>query len=144
MALPAETDILTFLDWGPKLVALVIFIVLAVIAFVRRNNPRAGGKIGRRSKTAPPPSLPAGFSRVVCREIVNFGAPADAGGYPSLKIYVRRRRCASRGWCTSIASPAGARASKSRRRPHYDRIDARKRLRCCANCPIRASCCGCI
>ncbi len=129
MALPAETDILTFLDWGPKLVALVIFIVLAVIAFVRRNNPRAGGKIGRRSKTAPPPPLPAGFSRVECREIVNFGAPADAGGYPSLKTYVREAPLRQpglvhiyrvAGWDARIEIPAAA--------PHYDRIDAAQAL----------------
>ena len=37
------------LDYGPKILILVIFAVLLVNAFLNRNRPRVGGKIGRRS-----------------------------------------------------------------------------------------------
>jgi hypothetical protein len=48
-----------------------------------------GGKIGRRRCDAPLLPVPEGFSRVDCREITNFGAPANADAYKNLKTYMR-------------------------------------------------------
>lgn len=89
MAAPSEPDILTIIDSAFKLVIFVIFIGLAVKAFLNRNMARIGGKIGRRSPCLPADPVPPGFSRVDCRKITNFGAPADASGYPNLKAYIR-------------------------------------------------------
>jgi hypothetical protein len=129
MIAPAMNDILAILDWGSKALVIVIFLVLAVIAFLKRNWARVGGKIGRRSDAAPLPPLPDGFSRVECREIVNYGAPADGERYPNLKTYMRDAAVRRPGLIhiyhvagsdTRIEIPAAT--------PHYDRIDAAQAL----------------
>jgi hypothetical protein len=69
------------------LVALVL-ILLLVNKFLNRNNPRVGGRIGRRKAPVALP-LPDGFSRVTCREITVFLARSAATDFPSLKAYLR-------------------------------------------------------
>lgn len=129
MAAPDQSDVMRALDWGPKLVVLVIFMVLVVFAFLRRNWAQVGGKLGRRSKSAPLPPLADGFSRVECRAIINYGAPADADNFTDLKTYLRDAAVRQpglvyvyhvAGFGTQIEIPATA--------PHYDRIDATEAL----------------
>ncbi|HEY1474418.1 MAG TPA: hypothetical protein VGF53_10075 [Pseudolabrys sp.] len=82
-------QILEFLDWGPKVIIIVIFVALAANAFLNRHMPRVGGRIGRRSAALPPAPPPEGFSGVECREITLYSPPADAARYESLKAYAR-------------------------------------------------------
>ncbi|HEX5213718.1 MAG TPA: hypothetical protein VFW22_18495 [Pseudolabrys sp.] len=73
----------------PGIAVATAVVVLLINAFIHRNTPRVGGKIGPRIREAPEPELPEGFSRVVCRAITNFDAAADAENFPSLKAYRR-------------------------------------------------------
>jgi hypothetical protein len=129
MAVPAEPDILTALDWGPKVIVVVVFLALAVNAFLKRNWAQVGGKLGRRSRAVSPPPPPKGFSRVQCREIINYTPPAGAARYPNLKTYIRDAPVRTAGlvhvyrvaaFDTDIEIPAAT--------PHYDRIDATQAL----------------
>ena len=129
MTAPPERDVLETLNWAPKLIFLVVLLVLSAIAFWRRNWARAGGKIGRRSKTALPPFLPEGFSRVECREIVNFAPPEDARGYRNLKSYVREAAVHQPG-LIHIFHVAGCKTliEIPVAMPDYDRIDVTEAL----------------
>ena len=73
----------------PGIVVIIVFVVLLINAFINRNMPRIGGKIGPRIREAPELTPPAGFSRVDCRAITNFDAATDAESFVSLKAYRR-------------------------------------------------------
>lgn len=73
----------------PGIAVVVAFVVLLINAFINRNMPRVGGKIGPRIREAPELAPPAGFSRVDCRMITNFDAAIDAESFVSLKAYRR-------------------------------------------------------
>lgn len=126
---PAMTDqVAQVLDYAPKVLILIIFAVLAVNAYLKRNMPRVGGKIGRRSGL-PAEAAPNGFSRVDCREITLFGAPSDAKNYPNLKTYLRdgpvRRQSLVRIYRVAACKTS---IEISAEPPHYQRIDAAEAL----------------
>jgi len=76
-----------------------------------------------------PPSLPAGFSQVECREIINYTPPADAARYPDLKTYMRDAAVQTPGIVTIYRVAAfGTDIEIPAATPHYDRIDAAEAL----------------
>jgi hypothetical protein len=129
MTLPSADDIETVAGWALRAVGIAFLLWLCVHAFLNRNMPRLGGKVGRRRTGAAPVPVPQGFSRVDCREITHFAAPADAAAYPNLKTYMRDGPVRQPGLVhvyrvagckTCIEIPAAA--------PEYDRIDASEAL----------------
>jgi hypothetical protein len=106
------------------LVLLVLFTIFLVRAFLARNLPRVGGKIGRRRTDLPAPPFPAGISRSYVRADTLFAAKPDAPDYPNLKAFLRNGAVGRStlmhvyrmaGCRTEIEFPAAA--------PNYDRID---------------------
>lgn len=73
----------------PGIAVVIAFVALLINAFINRNMPRVGGKIGPRIREAPELAPPAGFSRVDCRAITNFDGATDAESFVSLKAYTR-------------------------------------------------------
>jgi hypothetical protein len=129
MIASAVNDIPTILDWGSEALIFIIFAVLAVNAFLKRNWAQAGGKIGRRSEAAPLPPLPDGFSNVECREIVHYTAPATGESYSDLKTYMREAAVRRPG-LINVYRVAGSdtRIEIPAATPHYNRIDAAEAL----------------
>jgi hypothetical protein len=116
-------DILTALDWSLKIVLVAVGAVLVVFGFLNRNMPRVGGKIGRRSANTLADPLPEGFSRVECRELTVYRAPAEPGRYATLKAYMRDGTQPQSG-LVHIYHVAGCRTQIeiSAAAPEYDRI----------------------
>ena len=113
----------------PGVVAAICLTILLVYGFLNRNMPRVGGKLGRRAPYPPADPPPQGFSRVDCRHIVTYLAPAEPDRYATLKTYLREGTQARTelvhvyrvaGCRTRIEVPAGP--------PHYERIDAAEAL----------------
>lgn len=73
----------------PGIAVVIAFVALLINAFINRNMPRVGGKIGPRIREAPELAPPEGFSRVDCRAITNFDAATDAESFVSLEAYRR-------------------------------------------------------
>ena len=111
------------------IVVAIIGVALLINAFLNRNMPRVGGKIGRRHPGTPAEPVPDGFSRVDCREITIFSAPSQPERYATLKTYMRdgTRRWPGlvhvyrvAGCKTRIEIPAAM--------PGYERIEASEAL----------------
>ncbi len=127
---PTETQIFdVFTRLIPAVAVAICFVIMLVYAFLNRGMPRVGGKIGRRSPYVPADPLPKGFSRVDCREITTYSAPAEPERYTTLKSYLRDGTVRRQGLvhiyhvagCNTrieiLAQPAG-----------YPRIDAAETL----------------
>ena len=106
------------------LTLLALFTVFLVRAFLARNLPRVGGKIGRRRADLPAPPFPDGISRSYVRTDTLFAAKPDAPDYPNLKTFLRHGAVGQptlmhvyrlAGCRAEIEFPAAA--------PNYDRID---------------------
>src|SRR5579862_2296650 len=69
---------------------LVLFVTLAIRAFMVRGLPRVGGKIGRRQAMKPAEALPAGISGAYARSMRLSVASADAANFASQKDFLRR------------------------------------------------------
>lgn len=129
MTLPDSDDLQAFLDVAPSALVLIALAVLLLNAFLNRDMPRVGGKIGRRHPGVPADPPPEGFSRVVCRHIVTYSAPAEPERYTTLKRYMREGTQRQPGLLhiyyvagckTRIEIPAAM--------PSYDRIEPAEAL----------------
>jgi hypothetical protein len=69
-------------------IIVIIFLVLLVLGFLRRNRPRVGGKLGPIRTVDPPQAPPSGFSRIYARTLTLFVA-SDASRFPTLKAFLR-------------------------------------------------------
>lgn len=105
-------------------IVIALFLALCVRGFLHRKMPRVGGKIGAVRAIDPPPTLPAGISRVHTRAVTLFVA-SDAGPFPSLKAFLRD------GTAPKSADINVYRVSGSKTEieipnalPDYERIDA--------------------
>lgn len=112
-----------------KIVFIVVFLVVAVRAFMVRGLPRVGGKIGRQQKIADDEPIPPGISSVYARSMRLFVSSADAVTFSSQKDYLRQgtreipavmRIYRVAGCKTEIEIPAG--------QPDYERIDISQAL----------------
>ncbi len=112
----------------PGIAAVISLVILLINAFLNRNMPRVGGKLGRRSPSVPA-DPPPGFSRIDCRQLTVYSAPAEPDRYSTLKAYMRdgtQRRQEQ----VHIYRVAGCRTRIEilAAMPHYDRIDASEAL----------------
>jgi hypothetical protein len=112
-----------------QIAAIVLLAALFVRAFLLRNMPRAGGKIGPRRPLDSDVPLPRGFSGVYARAMTIFAAASDATNFSNLKEFLRdgtvQRPILMRiyrvaGCKTEIEIPVGT--------PDYQRIDAAEAL----------------
>ncbi|MGA2818361.1 MAG: hypothetical protein ABSE67_19125 [Xanthobacteraceae bacterium] len=117
------------LDYASKVLIFIIFAVLAVNAYLNRNMPRVGGKIGPHRAIHPPAPVPEGFSRVYARAMTIFAASSNAASFPNLKAFLRHGTVSQPtlmriyrvdGCKTEIEIPADP--------PDYERIDAAEAL----------------
>jgi hypothetical protein len=112
-----------------EFIFLILFCILAINAFLRRNLPRVGGKIGPRQAIEPPATLPDGLSRADARAVTIFTSSGDASHFPNLRAFMRhgtvRRTILMRiyrvtGCKTEIEIPAAT--------PDYARLDLEETL----------------
>jgi len=112
-----------------QVIIIVLFLWLLVRAFLQRDLPRVGGKLGplRTLESAAP--VPDGFSSAYARLMTVFAATADATSFSSLKAFLRQgtvgqptlmRIYRVAGCKTEIEIPVEA--------PDYKRIDAAEAL----------------
>jgi len=128
MAAYGQDPVGTIAD-GAKIVFLAVFVVVAIRAFLSRNLPRVGGKIGQRRNIEPAEPIPAGFSAVYERAVTVAAPASDAAPPADLKAFLRHgvtqrqtlmRVYRVRGCKTEIEIPMAA--------PDYARIDAAEAL----------------
>lgn len=111
------------------LLLLIIVVALAANAILNRGMPRIGGKIGRRAVDMPAVPVPAGFSRVDCREITNFVATSEAEPYANVKAYARAAVALRPGMVRVYRVAAcNTRIEIPAETPDYNRIDAAEAL----------------
>ncbi len=112
-----------------KFLIIVLFAVLSFLAFLQRNMPQVGGKIGRRRTLDPATPIPGGFSGVYARAMTVFVATSNAADFANLKDFLRHGT-APRPILMRIYRVAGCKTEIeiSAEAPDYERINAAEAL----------------